>query len=695
MKSTKQILSISFVFLCLFIIEGCNIGSKVKIPEHDFTTTPVKKWICIGPFKFDTISQDPTKTFYTKDLEQFGIDEAAFVKSDFKKTPKTINIFEIEDKEGTVDLLKYATGDKLQLSNFYLFTEVESEVDKEVVFITDGSFGYKIWLNDQLVINDYWKKNTNKGGDRFIPVKLKKGTNKIFAKANRGNNEISWKLNLTISNIEEAKKVFFENCLSDFIANPNFSDTLNIYVGPLLSGTLEISDTENKVVLTKPFSSDEIHGGYVKLNNLLNILEGFYTLKLRCKEYTMDEKIYKGDLANVKIDFEKRMSTIMGDSISIKEINASIKKFNYLVNVKPDSLSRYEKQYWKNNAVFYGFDTNRSINYLEQKKDLKGCSGTLIKSYYSKNENKTFEFLFHCTGSPWEIASKPVILMIPYALEGNDFTTSWYFSSLDQLQIDAHLAEKNGFSIAWLFLRGSDYSIEKADEDVTGVINTLITDYNIDKHKFYVEGDCVGGYRALLMASRNPNKFAGVATHGPVTQGDRELGPINLVRNLFNVPICIVHGHEDAVVPIQQTKLYIKEANKFGVHPVLDEKFNKGKHSLSKAYHYDSFNKLREFYAETKKNLPSTIKYCTYEEDNKSIYWLDLLPQYNGDLAEISIEKDTLNRVFTIESNGIEEISINTEMLLMNANSTVTINSNKKQVFNGLVVLPKMNIRLN
>lgn len=695
MKPTKQILSICFGFLCLIIMEGCNISSNVKIPEHNFTTTPVNKWICIGPFRFDTISQYPTKTFYTKDLEQFAIDEAVFVKLDLKKLPKTINIFEVEDKQGTVDLIKYAESDKLQLSNFYLFSEVESEVDKEVVFITDGSFGYKIWLNDQLVISDYWKKNTNKGGDRFIPVKLKKGTNRIFAKVNRGNNEISWKLNLTISNIGEAKKVFFENCLSDFIANPNFSDTLNIYVGPLLVGTLEISDTENNIVLTKPFSSDEIHGGYVKLKNLQNIAEGFYTLKLISKEYTMDEKIYKGDLANVKSKFEKSMSNIIGDSSSIKEINASIKKFKYLVDVKPDSLSRYEKQYWKNNAVFYGFDTNRSINYLAQKKDLKGCSGTLIKSYYSKNENKTFEFLFHCSGSPEEIASKPVILMIPYALEGNDFTTSWYFSSLDQLQIDAHLAEKNGFSIAWLFLRGSDYTIENADKDVIEAINALITDYNIDKHKFYVEGDCVGGYRALLMASRNPDKFAGVAAHGPVTQGENGFGPINLVRNLFNVPICIVHGHEDAIVPIQQTKLYIKEANKFGVYPVLDEKFNKGKHSLSKAYHYDSFKKLREFYAGPTKNLPSIIRYCTYEKDNKSIYWMDLLPQYNVDLAEISIEKDTINHVFNIESNGIEEISINTEMLQMNANSTVTINSNKKQVFNGLVVLPKMNIRLN
>jgi len=591
--------------------------------------------------------------------------------------------------------MKYATEGKKLLSNCYLYAEVESEVDKEVVFITDGSFGYKLWLNGQLIITDYWKKNTNKGGDRFIPVRLKKGTNKVFAKANRGNNEISWKLNLTISNTEEAKKVFFENCLSDFIANPNFVDTLSVYIGPHQSGNILITNVDNEVVFKKTFSSSEIREGYVHLKDLQSLAEGFYTAKLECKEYSMEERLYKGRLSNVKENFAKLISTITCDSSYLKEISASIKKFNYLIDVKPDSLSRYEKQYWKNNSVFYGFNTNKSLNYLVQNKNLKGCSGTLIKSYYSNNEQKTFNFLFHCSGSPKEIASKPVILMIPYALEGNDFTTSWYFSSLDQLLIDAHLAEKNGFSIAWLFLSGSDYNIENADEDVQGAINTLISDYNIDPKKFYVDGDCVGGYRALLIASRNPDKFAGVAAHGPVTQGENEFGPINLVRNLFNVPICIVHGHEDAVVPIQHTKLYIKEANKFEVYPVLDEKFNKGKHSLSKAYHYDSFSKLKDFYVKSDKKIPTTIKYCTYEKERKSIYWLDINPEYNQDFSEISIGYDSIKNIFNIENAGIETISINTEMLKVDPNSLFTINSNKNQVYKGMMVFPTMKIKLN
>lgn len=695
MRSVKSISKVFYWMIGICLIGSCSDTSTVKIPANDFSTTPVKKWICIGPFEFDTIAQDPVRTFYNKDLKAFGIEEDKFIKIDFNLIPASVKTFEIEDKEGTVDLMKYAGDNKKLLSNCYLYSEVKSETDQEVVFITDGSFGYKMWLNGSLIISDYWKKNTNKGGDRLIPVKLKKGINTIFAKVNRGNNEISWKLNLTISNTEEARKVFFENCHTDFIANPNFLDTLSVYVGPFQKGKIEISDIKNNVVFFKEFIKENVKGGYVILHNLHTLSDGFYTVKLMDSSNQMEEKIYKGPFNHVKVDIEKVIPTLKCDSSYRKEILASFNKFKYLMDVKPDSLSRYEKQYWRNNSVFYGYHTLQALNHLKENQDLKGCPGTIIKSYFSEKDQKNYEFLFHCSGTPEEIASKPVILMIPYALEGNDFTTSWYFSSLDQLEIDAHLAEKNGFSIAWLFLRGSDYTIENADDDVYGAIQRLVSDYGINPSSFFIDGDCVGGCRALLIASRNPHLFAGVAAHGPVTQGEGSFGPINLVRNLYNVPICIVHSHDDKVVPIQQTKLYIKEANKFGIHPVLDEKFNKGKHSLSKAYHYDSFQKLKEFYTNRSKKLPEVIQYCSYENNKKTIYWLDIVPESIVFKSEISIKNDTINHEFNIENNGIEEITIYTKLLGLSNHSRVIIKSNNKQVFGGIAEFPMMKVKLN
>lgn len=695
MRSGTSIINLFFLIVGICLIGACTDHATVKIPANGFSTTPVNKWICIGPFKFDTISQDPSSTFYNKDLKEFGIDEENFKKADIELIPESVKIFEIEDKEGSVDLIKYATGDNLKLSNFYLFTEVESELEQQVVFITDGSFAYKIWLNGQEVISDYWKKNTNKGGDRYINVHLKKGKNTVFAKVSRGNNVLSWKLNLTISNFEEAQKVFFDNCLSDFIANPNFTDTLSVYVGPIQSGKIElINSVTNHMDVEQPFSKESIKEGYVNLHQLQHLEDGFYTARLICQDSIMEEKVYKGDLMKVKAKFEEQLSTLDCDSSFRNEIAASVKKFSYLAEIKPDSLSRYEKQYWKNNSVFYGYNTNSAFNYLAQNKSLKGCPGTVIKSYHSEKENRRFYFLFHSTGTPEEIASKPVMIMIPYTLEGNDFNTSWYFTSLDQLEIDAYLADKKGFSIAWVFLRGSDYTIESADEDVLGAIGTLVSDYHIPQNNFYLEGDCVGGYRALLIASRNPDKIAGVTANGPITKGDGGYGPINLVRNLYNVPVCIVHGNEDKVVPIGESEQYIQEAKKFGINPVFSVWYSKGKYSLSKAYHGDSFDKLKGFHGNKENGEPSEIKYITYEKEKKNIYWLDFLPNYEYESSEISIfyEKD---KAFKIESKGIDEIEIDTKKLMINPNSDISIISNNNEIYRGKMSFPTMKLQIS
>ncbi|MCF8360966.1 MAG: dienelactone hydrolase family protein [Prolixibacteraceae bacterium] len=582
---------INYLLIATFcILFSCK--NEVLIPESGFEHTALKAWDFIGPFKFDTLQVDPSATFFIKNLNEFDIDEEHFSQTDLLKIPEPVNSFRVDDKFGSIDFLSYGGDSLKQLSNVYLYSTFNSEADQDVVFIVDGSFAYKIWLNGEVVIKDYWKKNTNKLGDRLVPVKIKKGSNKIFVKVSRGNNVLSWKFNLTISNFIIANQVFFDNCLSDFIMNPNFSDSLFVYVGPFLNGKVEVLKSDSIVQLTKTFENHELENQYLCLKNLEHLEDGFYTVRLISSGYTMEEKVYKGDLETLGQQMGAQIAQLNCDQKYLNEIIISFDRFNYLSTVVPDSLSRYENQYWKNNSVFYGFNLYNLLQFHNNNKHFIGCEGTFLKSYYSEKQNKDFYFLFQGIGNPEEIASKPVIIMVPYALEGDDITTSWYISSLDQIHIDAYLAKEYGFSIAWAFLRGTNYTVPDADEDIKGIISTLEKDYNIDPTKIYLDGDCVGGMRALIIASRNPDRFAGVAAHGPITYGEDRNSPINLVKHLANVPVCIVHSTEDKAVPIAQTKHYIKEANKQGVYPVLIEKKDKGKHSISKAYHRDSFEFL-------------------------------------------------------------------------------------------------------
>jgi hypothetical protein len=590
----KFYLFIFIAFILNYTLCCCTKTAQVK--SNNFEHTALQNWKCIGSFSFDTLTIEPSQTFFIKDLANYGINEEKFNKEDLSRIPDNIKSFQIEDKFGSIDFLPYGGDSLKQLSNVYLYSEFKSEADQEVVFIVDGSFAYKIWLNEELVIKDYWKKNTNKLGDRLVPVKIKKGKNKIFVKISRGNNVLSWKFNLTISNFKIANQVFFDNCLSDFIMNPNFTDSLYVYVGPFQNGRVEVLKNDSLVQITKEFVDHELESQYLCLKNLEHLDDGFYTVRLTSSGYTMEEKVYKGDLEFLMQQMDTQIAQLNCEGKYLNEILTSFDRFKYLSTVVPDSLSRYENQYWKNNSVFYGFNLYNLLQFYNKNHHFIGCEGTFLKSYYSEQQEKDFYFLFQGVGSPEEIASKPIIIMVPYALEGDDMTTSWYISSLDQIHIDAYLAKKYGFSIAWAFLRGTNYTVPDADEDIQGIISTLIKDYNIDSTKIYLDGDCVGGMRALIIASRNPELFAGVAAHGPITYGESANAPINLVQNLVDIPLCIVHSTEDKVVSIAQTKHYIKEANKQGVYPVLIEKKDKGKHSISKAYHRDSFEFLSKLY---------------------------------------------------------------------------------------------------
>jgi len=292
--------------------------------------------------------------------------------------------------------------------------------------------------------------------------------------------------------------------------------------------------------------------------------------------------------------------------------------------------------------------------------------------------------LFHSSGCPEEIAKKPVILMIPWALDENNFITDCYYSNLDQMHMDMHLADQAGFSIAWPFLRGTNYSVKSADIEIAGIIKSLLADYSIDPGNIFLDGDCVGGYRALLLASRNPDLFAGVAVHGPVTQGQAGHGPVNLVRNLSNVPTCIVHGIDDQVVPIQYSRKYKREAEKFGVSIDLIEKEG-GKYSITKAYHTDSFQKLKAYYEKKKEGLPSQIQYGTYDGDEKRIYWVTISPEYTDGLKTIDIRYDKPQKTIVMETSGIESITIDLAMLSIGPEEEITVLNNGNEVFKGRV----------
>ena len=127
------------------------------------------------------------------------------------------------------------------------------------------------------------------------------------------------------------------------------------------------------------------------------------------------------------------------------------------------------------------------------------------------------------------------------------------------------------------------------DEDVTPeiaselqlAIKDVCKRYKIDKNRMYLHANCSGGYRALRIATENPDLFAAIGLYAPIYQrsGITPIGQtIDLkIRNLKNIPIFIHDDPIDQHGSHEQVANLIKECKKEGVSYTLSIKRNSGK----------------------------------------------------------------------------------------------------------------------
>lgn len=581
MVKSKNEIFLLFSVLIVIFCHGCKKKTSVEIPINHGGIVPVKEWIAIGPFEFDTVKQSPRNTFFNKDLERFKIDEGHFQESDFAVLEKlNIRLFKILCHNKPIKLFDYLMDKNYSnKSNYYLYSTIDSEEDKEVVFIFDGSSSYKVWINGINVLEVFNKENTIKNGDRFVPVKLLKGKNTIFAKVNRGNNKYSWSLLMSMASKIVAQNVYKQNYLADFLNDPIPKDSISIYLGPYSKGRLSVYNITNTSEYIKNYVIDGSNKKYFIKEK--GMAAGFYACKLFLDNDSLKEIIYNGDIIKLIKKLKYQATSLKCDKNSMNDVNSAIERLDFLVS-KLDESSEAAIRYYHRNLVFYAWSLYNLINYIHLYGNDKQYSGFSIKTYYSKKESTLYHFLIHMDKRILNLSSKPIIFCVPYELSEETMPRSWYIGNLDQMEMDSKMADEYGFVLVWLFSRGKNYSMNGAISDVNEVIQRLKTDYSIDTSQLYLNGECVAGKRALLLAEQCPKLFRGVAVTAPITMsGNNMERPIDDVDALKNTPVIIFHGNDDDEVPIGDSKKFVSEAQKAGVQIKLVE-LNKGHINISR-----------------------------------------------------------------------------------------------------------------
>lgn len=669
------------IVLFAFGTTACQRKTSLIISKNFDGLSAVNEWKISGPFEYDTLKQNSTNTFQNKDLEPFGIDEENFNENDFDKlkASKFAPII-IKCPNSPVRLFDYfEKATKKNKSNYYLYTTIYSKCEQDVVFIFDGSRSYKIWINKVNVLEVHDKENTIKNGDRFLRIKLRKGNNSIFAKVNRGTNQYSWGIMMAITTTSISCEIYKEKYLTDFVNDPFISDSLSLYLGPYNTATVTITDVKGNVILNRVCENKSQKDFLINCKDIPN---GLLSVNLSLGHDTIQEIIYKGDMLDYVKKLSKEAIQLNCPKKTREDIKVAIDRLDFLVE-KLDESSESGIRYYHRNILFYCKNLLEQIDYVKKNKHNRFLSGTVLKSYYSLKDSIEYHFLFHIHKKHVNSISVPVVFFIPYALEDESMARSWYIGNLDQITLDSKSADEYGFATVWLFLKGRKYRNSKdAVEDVKNAIEIIKNDYNIDTTKIFLNGECIGGQRALLIAERCPDLFAGVSVRCPVTKsGDINDRPIDFVQNLLNIPVCIHHGLNDKEVSIQDTRDFATEANTIGKSIKVIET-STGHFNLTNAerrYNFIYFDSLSRL---PRTRIVNKIRYITFESSSTA-YWTKINKIITNEKAEINANYDSLKHVFNIQTENILSYNILMDKLSISPNSNISIYTNGTLSYEG------------
>jgi predicted peptidase len=109
------------------------------------------------------------------------------------------------------------------------------------------------------------------------------------------------------------------------------------------------------------------------------------------------------------------------------------------------------------------------------------------------------------------------------------------------------------------------------------MIERTIKEEQIDRDRIYLTGLSMGGFGSFDLASRHPEWFAAIA---PICGA---ADPAKIVA-LKDIPVWLVHGDADTVVPVERSRSVVENLTKVGGKPVYVEFPGVGHNSWTPSY---------------------------------------------------------------------------------------------------------------
>jgi len=133
---------------------------------------------------------------------------------------------------------------------------------------------------------------------------------------------------------------------------------------------------------------------------------------------------------------------------------------------------------------------------------------------------------------------------------------------------------------------------ELSEKDVLNVLEITRKDFQVDENKIYLYGHSMGGGGSIHLAMKYPEIWAAVAPMAPaIPRGMKDLGKAK------HTPFFIVHGDNDKVLPVKNTRSLIEKMKELKIDHQYRE-VEKGDH-VTVAWRY--FDEIFDFFDKHKK----------------------------------------------------------------------------------------------
>ncbi len=331
-------------------------------------------------------------------------------------------------------------------------------------------------------------------------------------------------------------------------------------------------------------------------------------------------------------------------------------------------------------------------------------TGYQLRGYRSPVNGEIQPYSIYVTKNYDEMTSWPLVVML-HGAWSNHHLALRRVMGLSNYPAESDDAAKKFMpqlpDIPYLVVAPNGYETKSyegfAEDDVWKVMKEMSFLFNIDPDRIYLTGLSMGGAGTAKIGFRQPDHFAALAPvcgffspdvwrkqkdDRPEFQKRLEamVSPHEIAGNLLHIPVKLMHGDKDPIVPVKATKKLYKRLQELGykvdleIYPEVDHA------AWVPAYEN---TRIFEWFQQFKRNpAPSELVYKTGNPQGGQSYWITILePDKIRFFAKIEAKIE--GNIVTIYTENIAIFSVKLPKILFNTGKKIKIVVDDQDVYDG------------